>query len=297
MITSVFIQVILVVIVIDLRWISGLRLAYSIQRLPTHQLHLIYYRFRLFQRIMILLSDVQSFSGLVVLTATLAQYSTISLYHFSIAWMLCVMITTSHIGTVFYILPDPAAGYKTSRIALTVLEWALLVAMSLSGLFLFREWGNKPNHCFITSHGSISKPGDVTGSFWKGPIYISAGYLWMFFTGTKFYHTLEKKLCRFYRRHRRRAILFFSDLFLGALGVTAHAICWSVIGVNSIVESLRDNASLLEGKETQWGFGQIMALGILPGLAFPIYQLWDGLSPPNLGLLSYADEGGSCRGK
>lgn len=79
--------------------------------------------------------------------------------------------------------------------------------------------------------------------------------------------------------------------------MTAHAICWSVIGVNSIVESLRDNASLLEGKETQWGFGQIMALGILPGLAFPIYQLWDGLSPPNLGLLSYADEGGSCRGK
>ncbi|KAH7400282.1 hypothetical protein BKA64DRAFT_694810 [Cadophora sp. MPI-SDFR-AT-0126] len=207
---------------------------------------------KVLRKLLLSLSDQQVITGIGIQSVALAKMKTMVPYHFFIVWMLSLLSTATHVGTLLALVND----FKRDWVLRWLRQFFMFVNLVLSivsGIFILMSVMRDvkptlPIACVweVESTGAPSNAGTSIA----GTIAVMAGQLVFFLVGVWYLHVKNRKWLR--------AVQLVGLLVLGAIGIGAAI---RVILLSQAFGS--PSVTLADTGEKDWSFGQLLPLLLL----------------------------------
>jgi len=207
---------------------------------------------KVIRKLLLSLSDQQVITGIGIQCVGLAKMKTMVSYHFFIIWMLSLLSTATHIGTLLALVND----FKRDWVLRWLRQFFMFVNLALSivsGIFILLSVmrdlkSTLPIACVwqVTSTGSPSNAGISI----VGTIAVMGGQLLFFVLAVWYLHVKERKWLK--------AVQVAGLLSLMVLGTGA------AVRVILLSQAFgKPSVPLLDSGEKDWSFGQLLPLLLL----------------------------------
>ncbi|KAG9229447.1 hypothetical protein BJ875DRAFT_196558 [Amylocarpus encephaloides] len=206
------------------------------------------------RKLLLSFSDQQVITGLGIQCVGLAKMEFMVSYHFFIIWMLSLLSTATHIGTLIALIND----FKRDWVLRWLRQFFMFVNLVLScilGIFLLMATMRDlpptlPIACVwqVPSKGAAGNAGISIA----GTIAVISGNCFMFVLGVWYLHVKERKWLKITQ--------FFAILLSLAIAIGAAV---RVIVLSQAFGSPPDALHLRDSAEKDWSFGQLLPLLLL----------------------------------
>ncbi|KAH7327461.1 hypothetical protein BKA65DRAFT_510643 [Rhexocercosporidium sp. MPI-PUGE-AT-0058] len=207
---------------------------------------------KVLRKLLLSLSDQQVITGIGIQSVALAKMKTMVPYHFFIVWMLSLLSTATHVGTLLALVND----FKRDWVLRWLRQFFMLVNLVLSivsGIFILMAVMRNvkptlPIACVweVESTGAPSNAGTSI----VGTIGVMAGQVVFFLVGVWYLHVKNRKWLR--------AVQLVGLVVLGAIGIVA------AIRVLLLSQAFgTPSVPLADTAEKDWSFGQLLPLLLL----------------------------------
>ena len=206
----------------------------------------------MFRKLLLSFSDQQIITGIGIQSVALAKMKSMVPYHFFIVWMLSLLSTATHIGTLLALVND----FKRDWVLRWLRQFFMFVNLALSmvsGIFILESvmkdlQPTLPIACVweVQPHSAASNAGiSVTGT-----IAVMAGNLIFFALGVWYFHVKDPKWLKI--------VQIVGLLVLIAIGAGA------AIRVMLLSQAFGSpSVKLADTGEKDWSFGQLLPLLLL----------------------------------
>jgi len=224
---------------------------------------------KVLRKLLLSLSDQQVITGIGIQSVALAKMKTMVPYHFFIVWMLSLLSTATHVGTLLALVND----FKRDWVLRWLRQFFMFVNLVLSivsGIFILMSVMRDvkptlPIACVweVESTGSPSNAGTSIA----GTIAVMAGQVIFFLVGVWYLHVKNRKWLR--------AVQLVGLLVLGAIGIGAAI---RVILLSQAFGS--PSVTLADTGEKDWSFGQLLPLLLLLLPLVSAVEIMRGMNGP-----------------
>ena len=233
---------------------------------------------KVLRKLLLSLSDQQVITGIGIQSVALAKMKTMVPYHFFIVWMLSLLSTATHVGTLLALVND----FKRDWVLRWLRQFFMFVNLVLSivsGIFILMSVMRDvkptlPIACVweVESTGSPSNAGTSIA----GTIAVMAGQVIFFLVGVWYLHVKNRKWLR--------AVQLVGLLVLGAIGIGAAI---RVILLSQAFGS--PSVTLADTGEKDWSFGQLLPLLLLLLPLVSAVEIMRGMIWSSIGIKEKAD--------
>ncbi|CZT09559.1 hypothetical protein WAI453_004750 [Rhynchosporium graminicola] len=207
---------------------------------------------KVIRKLLLSLSDQQVLTGIGIQSVALAKMKTMVPYHFFIVWMLSLLSTATHVGTLLALVND----FKRDWVLRWLRQFFMFVNLVLSivsGIFILMSVMRDvkptlPIACVweVESTGWPSNAGPSIA----GTIGVMAGQVIFFVVGVWYLHVKNRTWLR--------AVQLVGLLVLGVIGIGA------AIRVILLSQAFgKPSVPLSDSGEKDWSFGQLLPLLLL----------------------------------
>lgn len=207
---------------------------------------------KVLRKLLLSLSDQQLLTGISIQSVAIAKMHTMVPYHFFIVWMLSLLSTTTHVGTLIALFND----FRRDCVLRWLRQFLMFVNLSLSivlGVFILFSVKRDvkptlPIFCALKVH-SAGMPGNARISI-VGTVIVMASQFFFFLVGVWYLHVKNRPWLR--------TVQLVGLVVLGAIGTGA--------AVRVIILSQafgKPSVHLSDTAERDWSFGQLLPLLLL----------------------------------
>ncbi|PBP26327.1 hypothetical protein BUE80_DR002575 [Diplocarpon rosae] len=207
---------------------------------------------KVLRKLLLSLSDQQVITGIGIQSVALAKMHTMVPYHFFIVWMLSLLSTATHVGTLLALVND----FKRDWVLRWLRQFFMFVNLVLSivsGIFILMSVMRDveptlPIAC-VWEVGSRGTPSNA-GTSIAGTVVVMAGQVIFFLLGVWYLHVKNRRWVR--------GVQVVGLIVLAAIGAGA------AVRVILLSQAFGRPSVKLEGTaEKDWSFGQLLPLLML----------------------------------